>query len=251
MTIDQTWPDALESSSQGGGEAALWAAFKVDGSMAARQELFERHLQFAKKIARRRRALSAADIELQDLYQLAFAGLLEALDGFDPSAGAPFRSYAAKRVSGSILDGIASMSELREQISFRNRVQRERARSLASGSSDKASPMDALTELVVGLALGFMLEDAGLAASSRQPEAQTTGYESLAWKETVRRLLSELSTLPQREQTIIRRHYLDGVSFERIAELLQLSKARVSQIHRSALVLLRKRLPKNARIFEG
>ncbi len=251
MTIDQPWPAVLKALSPGGDEAALWTAFKVDGSVTARQELFDRHLQFAKKIARRRRASSAADVELQDLYQLAFAGLLEALDRYDPATGVPFRSYAAKRISGSILDGIASMSELREQISFRNRIQRERARSLASDSADAANAMDALTELVVGLALGFMLEDAGLAGAAGHSGGQTTGYESLAWKETVKRLLAELSHLPEREQTIIRRHYLDGVSFERIAELLQLSKARVSQIHRSALVLLKKRLPRNPRIFEG
>ena len=44
---------------------------------------------------------------------------------------------------------------------------------------------------------------------------------------------------------IIRRHYLDGLTFEDIGSKMGLSKGRVSQIHKAALILLRKRLSKS------
>ena len=41
---------------------------------------------------------------------------------------------------------------------------------------------------------------------------------------------------------MIRQHYDNGLSFARIAEMLELSRGRVSQLHRSALTRLRKRI---------
>jgi len=40
----------------------------------------------------------------------------------------------------------------------------------------------------------------------------------------------------------LQEHYIHGVAFEQLASLLDLSKGRVSQLHRAALLLLRKRL---------
>jgi RNA polymerase sigma factor for flagellar operon FliA len=51
-----------------------------------------------------------------------------------------------------------------------------------------------------------------------------------------------VETLPEREQSILRRHYFDGLGFEEIGAVLGVTKGRISQIHRAALGLLRKRL---------
>ncbi len=228
------------------GEAVLWRAFKIDGSLAAREQLFASYFPYARQIARRRFLdRRAPDIEFGDLVQLASAGLLQALDHYEPERGVPFRAYASRRVTGSILDGVAKMSEVREQISFRNRMRAERTRSLAAAkpdSLDAASAMQALAELAVGLALGFMLEDAGFATGEQEAQARPTAYDSMAWKETVRRLADEVAALPEREQLIIRRHYVTGLTFDQIGALLGVTKGRVSQIHRVAIGQLRKRL---------
>ncbi len=234
-----------------GGEAALWDAFKTAGSLAAREKLFVRHVAFARNIARRHhREQSRGDIDLLDLQQLAYAGLLEALDRFDPRQGVPFRAFSAHRISGSVRDGMMRMSEVREQISWRHRARRERLGSLGEAAGedmDTARAMEKLAEIAVGLALGFMLEGTGLfveddAAGDGAPSAASTAYESLAWKETVAQLRAELAGLPPRERTILQEHYLHGVNFDQLASLLTVSKGRVSQLHRAALLLLRKRL---------
>lgn len=228
-------------------EAADWLAFKTQGSLAARERLFSLYAGFARAIARRHhRERSRGDIELAELYQYAYAGLLEALDRFDPGHGAPFRPFAAPRISGNIMDGIPHLSEVLEQLSWRRRVRRERLRSLAEGTQETASPIEKLAELALGLALGFMLEGTGLFSAGDSEQAASapaeTAYDSLAWKEIVGQLRAELDDLPEREQAILRQHYLNGVSFDQLASLLAVSKARVSQLHRSALMLLRKRM---------
>ena len=237
-------PDQVAATAEE--EEALWRSLRDSRSSARREQIFSAYAPFARQIAGRHyRDRSTGDIDLQDLRQLAFAGLLEAIDRFDPSRGAPFRAYAAGRITGSILDGIAKMSEVREQGAFRNRMRSERARSLAAADPDALSTLDAMEALVQiaeGLALGFMLEAGGLASSHNGPDERPSAYDSLAWKETLRQLTLELLGLPEHDQVIIRHHYHGGLTFDQIGALFGLSKGRISQLHRAAITQLRGRL---------
>jgi RNA polymerase sigma factor FliA len=242
---------ALLSAQAPDDEAALWSMRQGAQSDAARQALFARYSSFAFSIARRRfRDRSRGDLELADLEQMACAGLLEAIDRYDVRRGISFRSYAAHRISGSIADGIARSTEVREQLSAGARRRRERLRSLSPEQIAQQSPgeaLDALTELAMGLALGFMLE--GTSLYREEGEERTTpsptAYDSQEWQELSQRLAAELKSLPHREQTILREHYLSGLPFETLADLLGVSKGRISQLHRAALIALRKKLARS------
>lgn len=238
----QPGPDAeLEAE-----EARLWRTLKVHGGAGARERLFDLHLSFARKIAARHyHRGQAGAVEFPDVSQWAVAGLLEAIDQFEVDRGVPFRGFAARRISGSILDGVAQTSEVRGQISYRSRVRRERVRSLAPDRAallGRDEALDKLVSLAVGLAMGFMLESAGVHMDGEPVDQSANAYDSLSWKDTIRRMHAEIDHLPEREQKIIRHHYINGLTFERIAQLLQLSKGRVSQLHRAALATLRLRI---------
>jgi len=228
------------------GEAALWRALRHEGSAGARDRLFSLYLPFARSLAGRQfKSRRGGDVEYEDLLQLGCAGLLEAIDRFDPGFGVPFKGFAVRRINGSMIDGLAKMSEVREQISYRSRVRRERLRSLAADAEAPAGPgqaMEALIDLAVGLALGFMLEGTTLYQGEAQAAVQPTAYDSLAWRDLVKRATVELARLPERDRRIIELHYLDDVNFDQIARLYGLTKGRISQLHKAALILLRKRI---------
>lgn len=225
-------------------EADLWSERSGPASEAARLHLFDRHAGFARAIARRHhRTRTHGDLELADIRQMAAAGLLEAIDRFDRGRGVAFRAFAAHRIAGSIATGIAQTTELRRQYSARGRLRRERIRSLAVPTPAEPSPreaVDALAEIAVGLALGFMLE--ALDEGEAHPAQPATGYDSAAWRQLVGRLEAELARLPPRERSILRHHYLDGLGFDGLSAILGIGKSRVSQLHRAALATLRKRL---------
>lgn len=228
-----------------GDELSLWQSMR-QGSQDARERLFAAYLPFARSVAGRfYKRRSGGDIEHQDFVQLACAGLLEAMDRYDPTLGVPFRGFAAHRIKGSLLDGLGKLNEVREQLGFQHRMRQERTRSLTAEAADKLSPgeaLEALAELAVGLALGFMLEGTGLYQNEEDAAPEPCAYDSLAWKRLVARLTEELVRLPERDRTIVRLHYLEEVSFDQIATLLGLSKGRISQVHKAALALLRKRI---------
>ena len=242
------FPDARQRAQPGDvDEPSLWQTMRTQ-CPKAREALFSLHAGFARGVGRKvARERNRGDIDLADVDQAAYAGLLQSLDRFDADLGVPFRRFAARRITGAVIDAITRMSDMREQISWRHRSRMERLRSLQTERPERFSTeqaLDALLELAVGLAVGFMLEGTALfddRAACMAPNA----YESAAWRDTVTALRGSLENLPERERSILSRHYFDGMAFEQIARLYGLSKGRISQLHRSALERLRRSMQRH------
>ena len=96
-------PETVAGGAVAAGEdTELWRQVRVEKSDGARHLLFEKHLPLAQHLARRHfRDRSRGDIEYRDLVQFGCAGLLEAIDRFDPERGIAFSAYARKRIAGS------------------------------------------------------------------------------------------------------------------------------------------------------
>jgi RNA polymerase sigma factor for flagellar operon FliA len=226
-------------------EASLWRRFRFEAEHGCRETLFDRYIGLARSIAaKHHRRRNANPIERGDFEQFAYEGLLQAIDRYDPLRGAPFSAYASRRISGSISDGMARMTEVGAQIRHRHRLEQERLRSVGAegGPAQAGDAIAALSDAAIGLAIGMMLEGAALARRANAADPGPSAYESLEWREMQARLLEEISCLSEREAAIIRQHYDTGLSFAQIAGLLGLSRGRVSQIHRAALEKLRKRV---------
>lgn len=223
-------------------EASLWRRLRYERETRCREQIFTRYRGLARSIALRQlRGRPRNGVELNDMEQFAYEGLLLAIDRFDPLRGIPFGAFARRRIIGSIVDGAARMNEIDAQYSYRRRVEAERLRSIAM-ESDRTDPLGALAELAAGLAIGLILEGTGLIEPEDGADRRPNAYESLAWRGLQTQLVEEIDRLPEREAAIIRQHYGNGVSFARIAQMLGLSKGRVSQLHAGALAKLRTRM---------
>lgn len=221
-------------------EASLWRRALYEDDVNSRETLFNRYLLLARSVAarqfsRRRRAVDRGDLE-----HLAYEGLLQAIDRYDPLKGVPFGAYARPRIAGNVADGMRQMTEVDAQITQRRRIQRERLRTLSDPRAAAADPLNALADLVVDLALGLMLEGTGMIEPDGGADRRPSAYEGLAWRQTQAALAAALEKLPPGEQTVIRQHYQTGLSFAHIADLLRLSRGRVSQLHKSAVERLRR-----------
>lgn len=226
-------------------ELALWEQVRGARPEPARQALFRKYQPLARRIAWRfMRDDPATPVEFAELLQLASVGLLEAIDRYSPERAVPFRYYCPRRVAGAIADGVSRLSEVNSQISTARRIRRERTRSLAQDRArptDLAGKLDLIGDIVAELALGLMLEGSNLFMEDERDPARDA-YETLAWTQALRQVRSALETLPERDRMVIGWHYLDGLPFDEIARLHGLTKGRISQIHKAALALLRKRL---------
>ncbi|MGZ6669272.1 MAG: sigma-70 family RNA polymerase sigma factor [Solirubrobacteraceae bacterium] len=77
----------------------LLRAYGREGDQAAREELVERYLPFARKLALR---YARSHEPLEDLVQVACLGLLYAIERFQPARGTAFARFAAPTIIGEI-----------------------------------------------------------------------------------------------------------------------------------------------------
>jgi RNA polymerase sigma-B factor len=80
-------------------ERELLVRYHRAGDLAAREELVERFLPFARDLARR---YTYTDESFDDLSQVASLGLIKAIDRFDPDRGTKFTSFAAPTILGEL-----------------------------------------------------------------------------------------------------------------------------------------------------
>lgn len=76
----------------------LWQR-RMAGDPAARDELIRRHLPLARKLAARYRSRNEP---FDDLVQVAYVGLVNAVDRYDPARGRPFRAFAIPTILGEL-----------------------------------------------------------------------------------------------------------------------------------------------------
>jgi RNA polymerase sigma-B factor len=80
-------------------ERQLLIDYRLEGKLAAREELVQRFLPFARDLALR---YSYSDEPFDDLMQVACMGLVKAIDRFEPERGTKFTSYAAPTILGEL-----------------------------------------------------------------------------------------------------------------------------------------------------
>lgn len=236
-------------------ERSLWEEYGRTHEPEARQRLVRKYMDMTHRIAAhlfRRRVGNA--VAFDDYLQYGRVGLLEAIDRYDPAREASFATFAGYRIRGAILNGLEQSTELAAQAAQRRHSRlRERAYSIESRDMRSVSverdSIDAesdgaqlerfagMVDMAVLLALGYVLEDNGewnpAGASTADP------YRSVQLEGVRTRLIRLVDALPERERLIVRYHYFEHMEFQTIAEVLDVTKGRISQLHARALQLIR------------
>jgi RNA polymerase sigma factor FliA len=222
-------------------EAALWRRLRFEADQSCREPLFDQYAPLARAIARHEfRRRPPYGLEAVDFEQLAYGGLLEAIDRFEPTRGPPFDAFAKRRIKGAISDGLILSSEKAAQFSARRRLEQERMRSLLTGERRGENAVAELADLATALAIGLMAGNAKLEGG--RADGALGAYESLTWRDMQLKVIEEIDRLPGGERTVMQQHYLNDVPFVQIAAMLGVTKGRVAQLHRAALARLRGRL---------
>lgn len=223
------------------GESCLWRRWRLEADRAAHRALVELHAPFARGLAARSFARRVThEVAFDDYVQLAMVGLLESIERFVPGGEAQFRTFALRRIQGAIHNGLSRWTERQQQASTRRRLEAERIASLVPEKLTQASGEELLAHLgdvAVGVAVGLILEAVGLAPGPR--EVHGDPYAQLELRQLREQAWRMVDRLPERERLVIELHYRHARRFDEIARKLEVTKGRISQIHRQALVRLR------------
>lgn len=215
-------------------EKELWDRWVGQRERGARETLIQMHIPWARLVARdvylKARIRGA---EWADYVQNATVGLLEAIDRYELGRGVDFRTYARHRVRGSVFNGLRHLASAAHDCRSRM-VLAERSSSLASDDPD---PLEAFAAWTVGMGIGHLLEAASL--DDEHDEVERGPYATAVRDQLTEALKCALEKLPGRERMVLTLHYFQHVPFVDIASQMQLTKGRISQIHRHAIESMR------------
>jgi RNA polymerase sigma-B factor len=250
-------PDASSARPDAAANLALFVEFRHSGDRRLRNELVERHLHsvdyFVKRYGRR-------GVAEEDLRQVGFVALINAVERFDPEVGVAFSTFASRTIEGEI------------KRYFRDRTwsvrppRRAQELHLALRRADddltqrlKRTPTVAELAAELGETVDHVLEaleagSAHQATSLDQP--QTTGEDAgtigdrllgtseRGFVDVDQQMIVEelLASLPPREREVMHLRFFENLSQPEIAIRMDMSQSYLSRIIRRTLVDLRARL---------
>ena len=218
--------------------------------------LIENNMGLVRKIAWHMHGRVKSAVEIEDLIQIGMYGLVTAAQNYVVKEGVSFASYAGIRIRGEIVDHLRRNSNLcRTTIQMQQKynssleklskqLQREPKNSeIAQDMGLEASELDNWEQAFAAnthQSLDSVYDEFSIwfASNDQSPE------DELSETELRENLVEALKTLPEREAMLVQLYYVEELNVYEIAEVLEITTGRVSQIKKSAISRLREFIQK-------
>jgi RNA polymerase sigma-B factor len=243
-----------DSSARLDEDRRLLVRYHREGDSSAREELIERLLPLAKRMARRYRR---SEEPLDDLEQVATLGLIKAIDRFDPDRETAFSSYAVPTMLGELKRyfrdngwAVHVPRGMQERVMAVDGAVKHLSRELGRSPSvaEIATAIDSSGEQVLEAMQAAGAYDAVSLDSFRFGEegdgetyAESLGFEDERFDlvEYGATIAPTLRSLPARDRLVLQLRFVEDLTQAEIAERVGVSQMHVSRLLRRALERLR------------
>jgi RNA polymerase sigma-B factor len=246
------WPGSRDITVHGLLSAAANLPAGSADRVALRRQAIEDNMAFAQRLARRFRDRGEPT---DDLAQVAMVGLVNAIDGYDPTRGCEFGGYATPTIVGEIrryfrdkgwrIKVPRRLQELRLQVN-RARVELSQTMAASPTNADLARHLGVSEEEVAeAIEVGRLYNPISLSAPAG-PDSDAgiadpigdvdPGMVAVENRESVKPLLA---SLPERERKILTMRFFKDMTQSQIAAELGISQMHVSRLLTQTLAGLR------------
>lgn len=236
----------------------LWAAYRQAPGENALAALVEHYQPLVRRIVANMAIFARPEMDRDDFLQYAMMGLWNAIERFDSQRGILFNSYAATRIRGAVLDALRQHDRLtRTDRSLLKRLHEcvhdytgqhshapdeEELAQQAGITTERLCELTTRAKAILSLDNIMMADDEGGGASlsdhlvdesAPDPATLTANHEMGA------QFRNAYRQLPPRQQKILYFYYYEDLTLKQIGEILELTEARICQLHANTLLLLR------------
>ena len=223
--------------------------------------LISGHMDLVRKIAWHMHGRVGSAIEIDDLIQIGYFGLVTAAQKYSVKEGASFASYAVLRIRGAIVDHLRKSSNL-----CRTTIQMQQKTKMVEASLLKKlhrSPSRQEISDALGIKIDEFDEWERAFAANVHTSLDAAYDEFSMWfvskdsspeqklneADLRKSLRMSLEDLSEREALVIQLYYVEELNVYEIAEVLDVTTGRVSQIKKSAISKLRKSMDQREKSF--
>ncbi len=239
-----------EAARSTGGTREKFVVFAATKDPELRNELVTLHLGLAHQLARR---FANRGESYDDLVQVASLAIIKSVDRFDPDRGVEFSTFATRTVIGELKrhfrdKGWAVRAPRRIQELYLELGHTISSLSQELGRSPTINELAQTTQVSEEAVLEALEAGQGYRTSSiNMPDRQEESLANRLGSEDVnfggvddRSILAPaLAKLPEREQTILRLRFVDGLTQSEIAARIGISQMHVSRLLGASLARLR------------
>jgi len=245
-------------------EESLWREYKECGSAEAREALIHKYLHLVKYVIGRILAgyqLGRDAVSVEDLYSCGVLGLMEAVDGFDPSRLVKFVTYAIPRIRGAIIDELRALDwiprSLRQRTGQLQAAYTELEQELGrpAGDSELCERLQLQPQQFYELLdqasritllsldeLMYLGDDCPVSRLAPAGDGSESIRAQIHRDEVIALLEAAIEQLPERERLVLVMYYVEELTLKEIGEVLHVTESRVCQLHSKAVLRLRARL---------
>ena len=225
--------------------------YYLDKSQTSINNLIQDNLDLVKKIAWQLHGRVQNIVEVEDLIQQGMEGLVHAAQKYSPKEGVNFSQYAQLRIRGSIIDFLRKNSNLcrttikkkqefeRSKLDLEKKLNRQATEQefidFLGISDDEFSYWKKAFEANVVQSLDTAYNEYSILFASKDDNPES----SLQNKELKNQIKEALGVLNQREALVAQLYYVEELNIYEIAEVLEISTGRISQIKKSIIGKLR------------
>jgi RNA polymerase sigma-B factor len=243
------------------GERRLLERYSRDRSPVVREELVERFMPLARRLASR---YAGGAEPFDDLIQVASVGLVKAIDRFDPERGTAFSTFAVPTILGElkrhfrdrgwsvhvprdvqerILKVERALAELPSRLGHSPTVQ-EIAQRIEATEEEVLEAMHAAQgHHAVSLDASSSLGDGDEPAPLRDRiGAEDLSFNTVEYGEAIGEVLEEIS---ERDRKVLHLRFVEDLTQSEIAEQVGVSQMHVSRILRATIERLRQQIPED------
>ncbi len=210
-----------------------------------KEKLITDYMPAVKAMASRLKERLPSSVEFNELVSIGYEELVTLSHRYDSKKNDNFWGYAKKRIYGSMLDFLRSIDTL-------SRSDRQLVKEIDKIINEYTNEYGIMpTNEYLSEVLGVNIEKIKKARRADEVysvmpiEEQMGFYEDVSkieQEELVNAIKAVLKTLNEKEQLIIQLYYFEEFSLKEIAEVLEISESRVSQIHKKIIKKLREKL---------
>jgi RNA polymerase sigma factor for flagellar operon FliA len=208
-------------------------------------------LPMVHRIARQVVTYLKPPLSFEDMVSAGTVGLVRAARDFDSSHQAEFKTYAYIRIKGAILDELRGWSFVPANLSKRIRDAQQVSRKIAEQRG--TAPTDAELAQRLGITVDELYETFESARAQHFISLDGFGDDSPALSgllaaghtsdpdlrieraELIEKLAEAIQGLSGRQRQVVLLYYQQQLTMKQIADILEITESRVSQLHASAL----------------
>ncbi|NMD69106.1 FliA/WhiG family RNA polymerase sigma factor [Bacillus sp. DNRA2] len=244
---------------------SLWRTYRENYDSTSQEKLAKQYLHLVEQMANKlSMSIPHRIIPKEDLVGLGYVGLVEAIQKFDYKKGYQFETYGLWRIKGAMLDGIRKMDwvprGLRDKVKKLNQAYSQLEQKLMRSPSEAELSnflnitLDEVDQTMSVLSTSALLSlDAPINTTNDDGKQQnhvdqlvdesSISHERNLLMDEFRKLVADcIDRMPEKEKLVITLFYYEGLSQIEIAEVLSLTKGRISQLHSKAVMRMRQSL---------